>query len=64
MPPHSQGGDMATGVPIQPRDNLGHFMLPQAPEEAGYYVYGNVGGIAGTGHLAQYAHPDLLTVIF
>jgi len=55
---------MATGVPIQPRDNLGHFMLPQAPEEAGYYVYGNVGGIAGTGHLAQYAHPDLLTVIF
>lgn len=48
---------MATGVPIQPRDDLGHFMLPQAPEEAGYYVYGNVGGVAGTGHLAQYAHP-------
>lgn len=39
-------------------------MLPQAPEDAGYYVYGNVGGIANTGHLAQYAHSNLLSVIF
>jgi len=52
------------GVPIQPKDKLGRFMLPQAPEDAGYYVYGNVGGVAGTGHLAQYAHPNLLSVIF
>jgi hypothetical protein len=39
-------------------------MLPQAPEEAGYCVYGNVGGVPGTGHLAQYAHPNMLSVIF
>jgi len=51
-------------IPIQPRDQLGHFMLPQAPEEAGYYVYGNIKGVPGTGHLAQYAHPTMLTVIF
>ena len=51
-------------IPIQPRDQLGHFMLLQAPEEAGYYVYGNIKGVPGTGHLAQYAHPNMLTVIF
>jgi murein endopeptidase len=39
-------------------------MLPQAPEEAGYYVYGNVGGLPGTGHLAQYAHHNLMSLIF
>jgi murein endopeptidase len=39
-------------------------MLPQAPEQAGYYVYGNVRGVAGTGHLAQYAHANMLSVIF
>jgi murein endopeptidase len=39
-------------------------MLPQAPEDAGYYVYGNVRGVPGTGHLAQYAHPNMLSVIF
>jgi murein endopeptidase len=39
-------------------------MLPQAPEDAGYYVYGNVHSVPGTGHLAQYAHPDLLSFIF
>lgn len=53
-----------SGVPIQPRDQLGRFMLPQAPEEAGYYVYGNVGGISGTGHLAQYAHANLMSMVF
>lgn len=54
----------AAGVPVQPRDQLGRYMLPQAPEDAGYYVYGNVGGVPGTGHLAQYAHPNMLSVIF
>jgi penicillin-insensitive murein endopeptidase len=54
----------AEGVPIQPKDRRGYFMLPQAPEDAGYYVYGNVHGVPGTGHLAQYAHPNLLTLIF
>jgi penicillin-insensitive murein endopeptidase len=53
-----------TGVPVQPKESRGYFMLPQAPEDAGYYVYGNVGRVPGTGHLAQYAHPNLLTVIF
>lgn len=38
-------------------------MLPRAPEGAGYYVYGNVGGRPHTGHLAQYAHPSLMTLI-
>jgi penicillin-insensitive murein endopeptidase len=51
-------------VPIQPRDQLGRYMLPQAPEQAGYYVYGNVANMPGTGHLAQYAHPNMLSVIF
>lgn len=51
-------------VPIQPRGEKGWFMLPQAPEQAGYYVYGNVRGVAGTGHLAQYAHANMLSVIF
>jgi len=51
-------------VPIQPVGEKGWFMLPQAPEQAGYYVYGNVNGVPGTGHLAQYAHPDLLSMIF
>jgi len=39
-------------------------MLPQAPEDAGYYVYGNLHGVPGTGDQAQYAHPNLLTVVF
>jgi penicillin-insensitive murein endopeptidase len=51
-------------IPIQPRDQLGRYMLPQAPEDAGYYVYGNVANVPGTGHLAQYAHPNMLSVIF
>ena len=29
---------------LQPKDKRGYFMLPQAPEGAGYYVDGNVGG--------------------
>ncbi|CAH0142665.1 hypothetical protein SRABI118_00325 [Massilia sp. Bi118] len=51
-------------VPIQPKDRRGYFMLPQAPEQAGYYVYGNLHGVSGTGRLAQYAHPNMLTYIF
>ena len=54
----------ASGVSIQPKDSRGYFMLPQAPEDAGYYVYGNLHHVPGTGHLAQYAHPNLLSVIF
>lgn len=51
-------------LPIQPKDRRGYFMLPQAPEQAGYYVYGNLHGVPGTGQLAQYAHPNMLAFIF
>ena len=43
---------------VQPRDSRSYFMLPQAPEEAGYYVYGRPGGGA-----YQFAHPSMLGVI-
>lgn len=49
---------------VQPKDSRGYFMLPQAPEDAGYYVYGNVSHRPNTGHLAQYAHSNLLSLIF
>lgn len=39
-------------------------MLPQAPEQAGYYVYGTLHYVPGTGAQAQYAHPNLLSMIF
>jgi len=51
-----RGGDMAPV--IEPQDGRGFFMLPQAPEEAGYYVYGTPGSGA-----AQYVHPKLLSLI-
>lgn len=44
---------------VQPKDSRGYFMLPQAPEDAGYYVYGTPGGGAG-----QYAHSTALSLIF
>ncbi|MES2740999.1 MAG: hypothetical protein V4754_08595 [Pseudomonadota bacterium] len=53
-----------SGVPIQPKDSRGYFMLPQAPDEAGYYVYGSLHYVPGTGAQAQYAHANLLSVIF
>lgn len=40
-------------------DRRGFFVLPLAPEEAGYYTYGTPVGGAG-----QYAHPQMLTFIF
>lgn len=47
---------MASG--FQPKDSRGFFMLPQAPEQCGYYVYGTPG--QGDG---QYAHPALLSAL-
>lgn len=44
---------------IQPTDDRGFFMLPQAPEDSGYYVYGTPGSGA-----AQFTHPRLLSLIF
>lgn len=55
---------MSGGIPIQPRSAQGFIMLPQAPEDAGYYVYGNVYNLPGTGPLAQYAAPSLMSLIF
>jgi penicillin-insensitive murein endopeptidase len=46
-------------VLIQPKDGRGFFMLPQAPEDAGYYTYGTPSAGA-----AQFAHPQLLSLIF
>jgi hypothetical protein len=43
---------------IQPKDTRGYFMLPQAPEGAGYYVYGTPGQGAG-----QYAHPAMMSML-
>ncbi|WP_332876178.1 hypothetical protein [Massilia sp. S19_KUP03_FR1] len=41
-----------------PEDSRGLFMLPQAPEGAGYYVYGTPPDGA-----AQYAHPTMMTLL-
>lgn len=43
---------------VQPKDKRGYFMLPQAPEGAGYYVYGTPGQGAG-----QYAHPMMMSML-
>jgi len=44
---------------VQPKDSRGYFMLPQAPEDAGYYVYGTPEQGKG-----QYAHPAMMTLLF
>lgn len=43
---------------VQPKDSRGYFMLPQAPEDAGYYVYGSPTQGAG-----QYAHPAMMSML-
>jgi murein endopeptidase len=47
-----------SGVPIQPHDSRHFFMLPQAPEDAGYYVYGTPPNGGG-----QYAHPAMMSML-
>lgn len=47
---------------FQPMDSRHYFMLPQAPEDAGYYVYGKFKGVPSRG-ASQYAHPSLITAI-
>lgn len=44
---------------LQPKDSRGYFMLPQAPEGAGYYVYGTPGNGG-----RQYAHSSLMSILF
>lgn len=41
------------------KDGRGYFVLPQAPEQAGYYVYGTPNEGRG-----QYTHPALLSILF
>jgi hypothetical protein len=51
--------------PLRPRpvkDSRGFFMLPQAPMDSGYYVYGNLYGKPAKGAY-QYAHPIMMTAI-
>ena len=43
---------------LQPHDSRTYFMLPQAPQEAGYYVYGTPPHGEG-----QYAHPSMMTML-
>ena len=45
-------------IGFQPRDARGYFMLPQAPQDAGYYVYGTPERGAG-----QYVHASLMSVL-
>jgi penicillin-insensitive murein endopeptidase len=51
--------------PLRPRptqDTRGYFMLPQAPMDSGYYVYGDLHHKPAKGAY-QYAHPLMMTVI-
>lgn len=51
--------------PLRPRptqDSRGFFMLPQAPMESGYYVYGDLYKQPANGAY-QYAHPIMMTAI-
>lgn len=49
---------MAQLSQLQPKDTRTYFMLPQASEEAGYYVYGTP-----SGGKFQYAHPSMMTML-
>ena len=44
----------STMLEVRPRDKRGFFILPQASEGAGYYVYGNLHRMPHSGHMAQY----------
>lgn len=45
-------------MPATLMDSRGFFMLPQSPEQAGYYTYGTPGNGAG-----QFAHPSLISML-
>ena len=49
-------------IEVQPKDSRGYFMLPQAPEDSGYYVYGKIDGKPSHGAF-QYAPPSMMSVI-
>lgn len=49
--------------PLRPRPTQDtFFMLPQAPMDSGYYVYGKLHGQAAKGAY-QYAHPIMVTAV-
>lgn len=49
-------------IGIQSKDSRAYFMLPQAPQDAGYYVYGKIDGRRSHGAF-QYAPPSMMTAI-
>lgn len=56
---------MQDNDPLRPRptqDSRGFYMLPQAPMDSGYYVYGKLYGKPAKGAY-QYAHPIMMTAI-
>lgn len=54
---------MANDDPLRPTQDSRHFfMLPQAPMDSGYYVYGMLYGKPANGAY-QYAHPLAITAI-
>ncbi|NRR33909.1 penicillin-insensitive murein endopeptidase [Oxalobacteraceae bacterium] len=54
---------MAEDDPLRPpQDSRRFFMLPQAPMDSGYYVYGNFRGRPAKGAY-QFAHPIMMTAI-
>ncbi len=49
--------------PLRPtKDSRAYFMLPQAPMDSGYYVYGDLHNKPANGAY-QYAHPLMITAI-
>lgn len=55
-----QNIDSSRPLPVQ--DSRGFYMLPQAPTDSGYYVYGKLYGRPARGAY-QYAHPIMMTAI-
>jgi penicillin-insensitive murein DD-endopeptidase len=54
---------MSEDDPLRPTlDSRRFFMLPQAPMDSGYYVYGKLYGKPARGAY-QYAHPVMMTAI-
>ena len=47
---------------FEPKDSRSYFMLPQAPQDAGYYAYGQLDKKPSHGKF-QYAHPAMMTAI-
>ncbi|MBJ7313071.1 penicillin-insensitive murein endopeptidase [Rugamonas sp. CCM 8940] len=53
---------MGQELELQPQDSRHYFMLPQAPQDAGYYTYGQMKGKPSNGAY-QYATASMITAI-